>query len=161
MKSATLPRPAARKKLVARPKKTTLPGASRKLAAHVAKFASPKGTRATLEVGPATASFDLKKFCETYGLKQAQIVQMTKFSPRTVAGWAAKQPLSAAAAQRMREIKKLLEAMSSVVQPKFIGPWLDQPNPAFNGFMPVQLIEAGHVDQLWRMIYDLASGDPG
>ncbi len=39
--------------------------------------------------------------------------------------------------------------------------WLQQPNPAFDGFTPLQLFERGESDRLWRMIYELESGQPG
>jgi hypothetical protein len=40
-----------------------------------------------------------------------------------------------------------------------IASWLDQPNPAFDGMKPVQLIEAGRMKPLWWMIHDLEQGD--
>ena len=46
------------------------------------------------------------------------------------------------------------------MEPKAIGPWLLQPNPAFDGSTPLQVIERGESDRLWRMIYELESGQP-
>lgn len=110
---------------------------------------------------PDTATFDVKSFCNSYGLKRDHICRMTGISTRTVAGWAAGQPLTAASRQKVREVKRLFEAMGRVIRPKGIGPWLLHPNKAFDGQMPIHMIERGEVDLLWRMIYDLASGDPG
>ena len=135
-----------------------------------AKKPAPKALRSFVGAGlkmrkePLTAglpTFDVNKFCETYGLKRDQISRMTGFSPRTVATWAAGEPLTTASAQKVRELRRLLEAMAHVVQPKYIGPWMQEPNPAFDGALPIQLIERGEADLLWRMIYDMASGDPG
>ena len=35
------------------------------------------------------------------------------------------------------------------------------PSDAFDGTTPLQFIERGKVDRLWRMIYRLESGEPG
>jgi hypothetical protein len=38
---------------------------------------------------------------------------------------------------------------------------MQEPNPAFDGSTPLQVIERGESDRLWKMIYALESGDPG
>jgi hypothetical protein len=38
--------------------------------------------------------------------------------------------------------------------------WLETPNEAFDGSTPLQVIERGESDRLWRMIYFLRSGEP-
>jgi len=47
-----------------------------------------------------------------------------------------------------------------VMQPAQIGHWLKSPNPAFDGSTPLQLVERGEIDRIWRMLYDLESGQP-
>jgi hypothetical protein len=118
--------------------------------------------RDMLSTPPAdAATFEVNAFCRVYGVKREQISRMTGFSPRTVAGWAAGQSLTTASRQKIRELKRLFETMGKTIRPKFIGPWLMESNPAFDGQLPIQLIERGEVDVLWRMIYDLGSGEPG
>lgn len=118
--------------------------------------------REMLSKPPADAgTFDVNAFCEIYSVKRDQISRMTGFSPRTVAGWAGGQPLTTASRQKVRELKRLFETMGKVIKPQFIGAWLVEANPAFNGQLPIHLIERGEVDLLWRMIYDLGSGEPG
>ena len=39
-----------------------------------------------------------------------------------------------------------------------VGEWLDTPNEAFSGLKPLDLIERGEVDRLWRMIFEVQSG---
>ena len=48
-----------------------------------------------------------------------------------------------------------------VLEPAEIGRWLKQPNKAFGGSTPLQVVERGELDRLWRMLYDLESGQPG
>jgi hypothetical protein len=51
-------------------------------------------------------------------------------------------------------------ALEKLVPGKSIGPWLKQPNAAFGGASPIQVIENGELDRIWRMIYELESGEP-
>ena len=45
-----------------------------------------------------------------------------------------------------------------VIRNDAIGPWLEQPNEAFDGLKPLEVIERGEVDRLWAMIFYLRSG---
>ena len=54
----------------------------------------------------------------------------------------------------------VLERLSRLVERKAIGAWLREPNAAFDGSTPLQVIERGEGDRLWRMIYEMESGQP-
>jgi hypothetical protein len=54
--------------------------------------------------------------------------------------------------RNVSEISRLFDALAEVVPASQIGPWLDIPNPAFEGSTPLQVIERGESDRLWRMI---------
>lgn len=58
----------------------------------------------------------------------------------------------------MSEIERLHEALAGVVRAEAIPKWLETPNPAFDGLKPVEVVERGQVDRLWRMIFYLESG---
>jgi hypothetical protein len=55
-------------------------------------------------------------------------------------------------------IHKLLHA---ILKSKYVGQWLDTLNNAFSGLKPLDLIERGEVDRLWRMIFEVESGALG
>ena len=59
------------------------------------------------------------------------------------------------------EVKRLYHALSEVVDPACLDEWFKTPNEAFDGFKPMEIIERGEIDRLWRMIYRLESGMPG
>jgi hypothetical protein len=61
----------------------------------------------------------------------------------------------------LAEMDRLLDGLSRVMQPAQIGQWLKSPNPAFDGSTPLQVVERGEIDRIWRMLYDLESGQPG
>ena len=109
----------------------------------------------------SVSKFDVGSFCQKYGIKRDQISRMTSYAPRTVASWAAGTPIKGAAVQKITELKRLTTALEQLVEPEAIGPWLQTPNPSFEGSTPAQLVERGESDRLWRMIHLLESGQPG
>ena len=103
----------------------------------------------------------VRQFCEAYAVTQDTFTRLTGFSPRAVANWAQGQKPSASTERRLTEMRRLFAVMEKLVAKEAIGPWLKEPNPAFDGSTPLQVIERGETDRLWRMIYELESGEPG
>ena len=58
------------------------------------------------------------------------------------------------------DLARLGAGPERVIPPAALPAWLDQPNDAFGGLKPVELIERGEVDRLWRMHFELRSGNP-
>ena len=101
----------------------------------------------------------LKQIRESISLTQPELARLLGLSTR----WVAMQEASSADTLRDRkvaEIVRLLEALSQVVQPSSIRAWLDTPNPAFDGLKPVEMIDRGEIDRVWRMVFYLESGVP-
>lgn len=94
------------------------------------------------------------------GMNRQVFSRLSQFSERAIAKWEAGQPLSAPSRQRMSELNRLQQALSRVMKADFVGQWLQTPNDAFGGLKPLEVIERGEIDQLWRMIYLLESGVP-
>jgi hypothetical protein len=46
------------------------------------------------------------------------------------------------------------------MDPESIASWLETPNPAFDGLTPLEVIERGQIDRIWRMVFELESGVP-
>lgn len=59
------------------------------------------------------------------------------------------------------EVNRLFQALAEVVDAKSLGDWFAVPNPAFDGFKPIEIVERGEIDRLWEMVYRLRSGLPG
>src|SRR6266496_5843332 len=106
--------------------------------------------------GPAVG-----EFCATYGVTQEVFTRLTGFSPRAVAHWTKGRKPSTSTSRRLAELNRIFEALGQLAPKKTIGPWLKAPNPAFDGSTPLQVIERGETDRIWRMIYELQSGEPG
>ncbi len=104
---------------------------------------------------------DVRKLSQKYNLSNEAVSRVTGASPRTVSYWNAGTPPQRSSAQKIREVTRLFDALADIIKAKAIGPWLQQSNPAFDGSTPLQVIERGETDRLWRMIWHLREGNPG
>lgn len=96
------------------------------------------------------------------GLNQALFGRLTGYSTRTIAALESNETeLTPGIARKVTEAARLKEALLHVVPAHAVARWLDTPNPAFDDLKPIELVERGHTDRLWRMIYELESGQPG
>jgi len=95
-----------------------------------------------------------------YKISHEALTRMTGFSLRAVSKWSNGAAPSSSTARLLTEIKRLFAALENLVSPQAIGPWLKDPNPAFDGSTPLQVIERGESDRIWRMVYQLESGEP-
>jgi hypothetical protein len=79
-------------------------------------------------------------------------------STRNLASIEAGKRPTATVLRQLKELQRVIDALSEVVQKDAIGPWLPQPNDAFDGLKPIEVIERGEVDRIWQMIFYLRSG---
>ena len=96
--------------------------------------------------------FDAQLFCHAHGLKQGEFARMTGSS-------AARADRGRSKAHRA-EVIRLIMALGSLMAPERLGLWIRRPNKGFRGLMPLEVIEQGKTDRLWRMIYEIRSGQP-
>jgi hypothetical protein len=104
--------------------------------------------------------FSIKEFARHYQISHEALTRMTGFSLRAISNWSQGTKPSSSTARRLTEIKRLFAALENLVSPEAIGSWLKDPNPAFDGSTPLQVIERGESDRIWRMVYELESGEP-
>ena len=109
---------------------------------------------------PGLAGVSLRDLTHRYGISYDTLTRMTGFSLRAVSNWSQGSKPSSSTARRLTEVKRLFAALEKLVSPEAIGPWLKEPNPAFDGSTPLQVIERGETDSIWRMVYELESGEP-
>ena len=64
------------------------------------------------------------------------------------------------AKQRLTELRRLIDSLAAVIDPTFLGQWLLTPNAAFGALKPLEVIERGETDRLWRMLFYLEAGLP-
>jgi DNA-binding transcriptional regulator YiaG len=103
----------------------------------------------------------VREITDRFGIRRETLSRMTGFSPRAMAEWAGGKEPSAPAKKVFVEMDRLLDALARLMEPKEVGHWLKEPNPAFEGSTPMQVIERGQMDRIWRMLYYAESGEPG
>ncbi|MGO9202191.1 MAG: hypothetical protein ACLQM8_16820 [Limisphaerales bacterium] len=105
-------------------------------------------------------SISVKDLATRFGISRETLTRITGFSLRAVANWSQGAKPSSSTARRLTEVKRLFAALEKLVSPEAIGPWLKEPDPAFDGSTPLQVIERGEIDRIWRMLHELESGEP-
>lgn len=139
-------------------------GAAKSVAGRSLKTSGTNGTTALSASklsGAATEIADVRKLSRAYNLSNEAVSRVTGASPRTVSYWNSGTPPQRSSAQKIREVTRLFDALAGLIKAKAIGKWLQQPNQAFDGSTPLQVIERGETDRLWRMIWHVREGNPG
>ena len=94
------------------------------------------------------------------GVSRKVLSRMTGFSERAIADWEGGKPVSQAGLRKIKELERFQAQLAEVVDAGTIPEWLQTPNDAFDGLMPLEVMERGQMDRLWRMIFFLESGVP-
>jgi transcriptional regulator with XRE-family HTH domain len=123
----------------------------------------PNGTRVYVRdrkdrfgrLGKGSASDAVRLIRTSLGLSQIEFARLTGYSLRSVAGWEIGRPLSPSARQKIAETQRLGYALAQIIPAKELGTLLRTPNPAFEGQGPIQIIERGESDRIWRMIFQI------
>jgi Protein of unknown function (DUF2384) len=94
-------------------------------------------------------------------MKTDAFARLTGFSPRKIAQLKAGAKMSAATRQRIAELDPLQAELAKVIKADALARWMDTPNESFGGLKPLEVVERGETDRLWRKCHQLASGEPG
>ena len=93
------------------------------------------------------------------GLPRREFARLVGRTERAVIDWeTGKSQPQGLSQQRVHELGRLTNALQKLFDSKTLGDWFDTPNPAFGGLKPVEVIERGESDRLWKMIFELKSG---
>jgi hypothetical protein len=98
---------------------------------------------------------------DALGVSRRLFARLTGYSERAIASWEGGRELAGPSRQRMLETRRLDRALARVMKAARIADWLEEPNRAFQGLKPLEVIERGEIDRIWRMLFELESGQPG
>lgn len=112
------------------------------------------GDRRALAV-PDRRAFEVDEVRTKLGMSQAELARITGYSVRAIAGWESGKRLSEAARKKFVETERLRRALAQVVAADKLADWMRSPNAAFEGQTPIQVIERGESDRIWRMIFQI------
>ena len=99
------------------------------------------------------------KLRDRLGMNREIFARLLPTSVRNLASVESGKAPSPAMEKMLKELKRVVKALEEVVRADALGPWMIQPNDAFNGLKPIEVIERGEVDKIWEMIYRLRSGE--
>jgi hypothetical protein len=125
-----------------------------------AKMAARSVAASSMSVTPSETA-DVRRLSRTYKLSNEVVSRVTGASPRTVSYWNAGTPPQRSSTQKIKEVTRLFDALADIIKGSVIGEWLQRPNKQFDGSTPLQVIERGETDRLWRMIWQLREGNSG
>ncbi|MGF1572027.1 MAG: hypothetical protein ACFCU1_03055 [Sumerlaeia bacterium] len=102
-----------------------------------------------------------KELRTRYRFKQNEMHRLAGISLRNLSALETNQKQPTEQDQRkLREMEALLEELAEIIQPTEIHRWMTKANPYFKGATPLQLVERGDIDQLWRLIWRMKHGIP-
>lgn len=129
------------------------------MATQTIKSSRKKTTKKKISRSTASQDMDVKAFCRRYKVVRPDLTRLTGYSQRAVDKWAAGDKPGPAAKKHLKEIVRLFDALADLMETDYVGEWIKTPNEAFEGSTPLQVIERGEVDRIWRMIYRLETGE--
>jgi DNA-binding transcriptional regulator YiaG len=94
------------------------------------------------------------------GVTRELFARLTGFSVRAITGWEAGRPMSEPGLRRVKEMKRLRDALAEGIREEFIPQWLVSPCEGLGGLKPVEILERGETDRLWKVILLIGSGMP-
>ncbi len=126
------------------------------------KAARPARRAAYRNAPPRVSSADIaQEVRKGFGLTRADFRRLSGFSERALANWeSGKQTPDAPTTRRLVELNRLRLALSRMMDVGDLPEWLNEPNAAFGGLKPLEVVERGEVDKLWRMVHEVTSGMP-
>lgn len=125
---------------------------------HRAHKRVSRGRTAAAPAAPASAP-GAEGVRTAYGLSRERFARLAGYSARAIASWeSGAQAPGDAARMRLAELDRLRQALGRVLRGAALADWLDLPNRSFDGLKPLEVVERGQIDRLWRMIFLLESG---
>jgi DNA-binding transcriptional regulator YiaG len=139
--------------LMARSRKRKIPSTTRRT---IARKAVRPGAAAAVHAPTQPAFGTLRAALD---LTRAQFSRLLGYSERALAEWesGSRHP-TAPAVRSHRELERLIAALQAVMKPSYVRTWLMTPAEAFDGLKPLEVIERGETDRIWRMVFELQSG---
>jgi transcriptional regulator with XRE-family HTH domain len=147
-------------KAAAAPKKlAAIPKAQRvKSSASSPAISRPKGlAQPVVSAAPDSYTARVRK---ALGVSRTLFARMTGFSERAIAGWELGAVVSESGLRRVKEMDRLRISLAEVMREDFIPKWLTNPCEELGGLKPVEVLERGEADRLWRTVLLLGSGMP-
>lgn len=137
------------------------------LAQKTAGIAEIRSKHRTKDISGNTSSpqdlpVELKRVRKEIDFTQCEFAPFIGVSVRTLSSIeTGAETMTPRVRRTFNELQRLVQNLASIMPKEKIGPWLRQPNPAFDGYKPLELLDRGEADRIYAMIYMLKAGIPG
>jgi transcriptional regulator with XRE-family HTH domain len=105
-----------------------------------------------------TAGTSIRRRREFFGLSQEEFARLVGSSARSVANWERGRPMSAQVRQTMTTLADIQVRLVNLIRPDYIGRWLRIQVPALGGVSPLEAIERGQAERVYRLLMGLEEG---
>lgn len=124
-----------------------------------AKNGNLKAVRTAL-VGPRRGKVTVSEVRQQYGVPRRTFARLIDVSERSLADLEKGKKPSEGVTRRVNEVGRLRQALTKIIDSDAVSEWLQEPNQAFDGLKPIEVVERGESDRIWQMVYYLESGMP-
>ncbi len=120
--------------------------------------ADPEGkTAARSSPSSATLVSDTRK---RLGISQRVFAGLIGVTDRTVSTWESGGQMTPLALRRIKELNRLATELAVSMKRTFIRTWLTSPLEDLDGMSPLEAMDRGENDRVWRVVFFLGSGIP-
>lgn len=124
-------------------------------------FDMPQMAEILAKTDPTISAELLVHLRQEIGLSRADFARLVGLSKRSVATWETGADFKESSLRTIVEVGRLYTKLrQSFASPEQLADCLKTPNQAFAGSQPLQVIECGEIDRVWRMVDFLESGSP-
>jgi len=127
---------------------------------HPKTPANPRKIRTEAQMGQPNSARLVSDVRAGLGVTRELFARLTGFSVRAITGWEAGRPISEPGLRRVKEMERLRRALAEGMREEFIPQWLESPCEGLVGLKPVEVLERGETDRLWRVVLLIGSGMP-
>lgn len=94
-------------------------------------------------------------------MSRGEFARLLGFSERSLSDWESGRQVPGEPALRLlRQMERVHRSASEVMEPGYVRQWFLAPSDAFGGLKPIELIERGEIDRVWRVLFAIESGTP-
>ena len=95
----------------------------------------------------------LLKLRARLAMKRETFARLVPMSIRSLANIESGKVPSAPLLRQLKQLRRVIDALCELMPQESIGSWLEEPNDAFGGLKPLEVIERGEVDRIWQLIF--------
>ncbi len=107
--------------------------------------------------GSATLVSDTTK---RLGVSQRVFAGLIGVTDRSVSTWESGGQITSIAMRRIKELNRLASELAVSMERTFIRTWLTSPLEELDGLSPLEAMDRGENDRVWRLVFFLGSGIP-